>query len=202
MKRSHKISDYLSVPKCYPMKRNVVIAKCILTSTVGEEEWPVSSSGCFTVEETGLMCPKTRMVMVAKRKIVTPLGIEQLLPVTQPSPTLHILAILRQRQNTIYRVMQNPFQTRCWTTEEPRQVPCAPLCMYAYVHSAVRDVSPTRKNGSVFLHSSLNDPPPPRQVKIRIAAPFQAHNAALVKEVTCIQEGQGSTSSSAFRSLV
>jgi len=61
---------------------------------VGEEEWPVSSSGCFTVGETGLMCPKTRLVTVAKRKIVTPLGIEQLLPVTQPSPTLHILAIL------------------------------------------------------------------------------------------------------------
>ena len=90
-----------------------MLPKCNLTSTVGEKEWPVSSSGCFTVGETGLMCPKTRLVMVAKRKIKTKLGIEQLLPVTRPSPTLHILAILRQQQNTIYRVMQNPFQTRC-----------------------------------------------------------------------------------------
>ena len=42
----------------------------------------------------------------------------------------------------------------------------------------------------------------PRQVKTRTAASFQAQNAALVKEVTSIQEGQGSTSSSAFQSLV
>jgi hypothetical protein len=97
------------------MKRTVGIAKCILTSTVGEEEWPVTRSGSFTAGETGLLCPKTRLVMVVKRKIVTPLGIEELQPLTEPSPALHknTLAILGQQQNRIYRVMQNPFHTRC-----------------------------------------------------------------------------------------
>ena len=115
MKRSHKISDGLSVPKHYPMKRNVDTAKCILTSTVGEDEWPVTRSGCFTAGKTGLLCPKMRLVMMAKRKIVISLGIQQLQPVTEPSPALHtsILAILRQQQNKIYRVMQNQFHTQC-----------------------------------------------------------------------------------------
>jgi len=104
MTRSHKISHGLSVPKYYPMKRNVGISKCILTSTVGEEEWSVTRYGSFTAGETGLLCPKTRLVIVAKRKIVTPLVIEQLQPVTETSPALYtsISAILRQQQNKIW----------------------------------------------------------------------------------------------------
>jgi hypothetical protein len=115
MKRSRKISDGLSAPKHYPMKRNAGIAKCILTLTVGEEEWPITRSGSFTAGEAGLLCPKTRLITVAKRKFVTPLGIEELQPLTETSPALHknTLAILRQQQNKTYRVMQNPFHTRC-----------------------------------------------------------------------------------------
>jgi hypothetical protein len=93
-------------------------------------------------------------------------------------------------------VMQNPFHTRCWTTEKQYQVPFAPPGMYT---AHTEEMSHQRGRTSSFsctVHLMTN-----HQMKIRTAASFHAHIVALVKEVTSIQEGQGSTSSSAFRSL-
>lgn len=105
--------------------------------------------------------------------------------------------ILRQQQNKVYRVTQEPLHTRCLATEMPWQVSFAPAGIQAYSR-------PTRCHSSaeVRLPFVAQFTSWRRQASdSAVAAPSQAYIAALEKEVTSIQEGQGSTSSSAFLML-